>query len=140
VSYLLDTHVVSELRKGPRCDAGVAAWLVRVSDEELFVSVLVLGEIRRGIEGLRRKDARQARAIERWLDGLTETFAERVLAVTPQVAAEWGRLSAERPLPTIDGLLAATAHVHGLTLVSRDLRGVARTGVAILNPFAARAG
>ncbi len=138
MSFLLDTNVVSELRKGPRCDAGVAAWLMRVSDDELFVSVLVLGEIRRGIEALRRKDAPQARALERWLDGLTATFAERVLPVTPRVAEEWGRLGAERTLPTIDGLLAATARVHRLTLVSRDLRGVAGTEVPVFNPFTGR--
>jgi hypothetical protein len=139
VSFLLDTNVISELRKGPRCHPAVAGWLMRVSDEELFVSVLVLGEVRYGIEKLRRSDAPQARALERWLIGLTTVFSERVLPVTHEIAQEWGRLAGKRSLPTVDGLLAATARVHGLTLVSRDLRGVAGTEASVFDPFVGRA-
>lgn len=135
--YLLDTNVASETRKGQRIDAGVLAWLQAVEDADLFLSVLVLGEIRKGVERVRSSDAPKALALERWLAGLEQKYGERVLPVTAAVADQWGRLSAIRPLSTVDGLLAATALVHDLTLVTRDVSAVAHTGVKWLNPFAA---
>jgi predicted nucleic acid-binding protein len=135
VSFLLDTNVVSELRKRERCDKGVAAWMASVDSESLFLSVLVLGEIRRGIERIRRRDAAAAEALEHWLHRLVAGHAEQILPVDRAVAETWGRLDAAGSLPTVDGLLAATALVHGLTLVSRNLRDFARTGVDCLNPF-----
>ena len=97
MKYLVDTNVISEIRKGNRCNPGVSAWYATVTDGDLFLSVLVLGEIRKGLE--------------------------------------WGCLNAIRPVPVIDGLLAATAKVHGLTLVTRNEADVAGLGAAVLNPF-----
>jgi len=133
--YLLDTNVASEARKRRRANPNVLAWLDSIEDSELFLSVLVLGEIRKGVEQVRQADPRRARALERWLDGLERTFADRLLPVSAAIADQWGRLSAIRPISTVDGLLAATALVHGMTLVTRNVRHVAHTGVKLLNPF-----
>ena len=135
--FLLDTNVASERRKGPRINPGVAAWYESVEDTDLFLSVLVLGEIRKGIERARPNDPAKARALERWLVGLEQKFGDRVLPVTPVVADQWGRLCAIRLISTVDGLLAATALVHDLTLVTRNVSDVAHTGVNLVNPFAA---
>jgi predicted nucleic acid-binding protein len=136
VSYLLDTNVLSELRKGPRCHARVSTWLSSVADEDLYVSVLVVGEIRRGIEVIRGRDACQAGRLEGWLAGLVRDHASRILPIDRPVAEEWGRLAAIRSASVIDALLAATARAHGLTLVTRNLGDVSWTGVSCLNPFA----
>jgi toxin FitB len=135
VSWLLDTNVLSELRKGTRADPGVRAWFEKADGTELFTSVLVLGEVRRGIEQVRRRDSRAALALEQWLLRLTETFGARVLPVDAAVADRWGALNVPDPVPTVDGLLAATALVHELTLVTRNLRDVERTGVRAVDPF-----
>lgn len=134
MSFLVDTNVWSELRKRRR-DHGVAAWFAGVADEDIFLSVLVAGEIRRGVEKVRARDPRQAASLERWLLGVLRDCAERILPVSQEVADEWGRLSSRRTLPAIDGLLAATARVHGLTLVTRNVRQLAGTGIPLLNPF-----
>ena len=135
MAYLLDTNVVSELRKKaphPR----VAAWHATHSQAVVYLSTLVVGEIRRGIDRLRPRDPKQADILERWLSGLTASYRERLLPVTAQVAEEWGRMSAAtQPPPIIDGLMAATAAVHSLTLVTRNVADVARTGVPVVNPF-----
>ena len=133
--YLLDTNVASETRKGKRTNPGVLAWLESVEDADLFLSVLVAGEIRRGVEQARPKDPVKARALEAWLSGLEQKYGDRVLPVTTGVADQWGRLNAIRPISTVDGLLAATALVHDLTLVTRNVTDVAHTGVKLLNPF-----
>ncbi len=135
MSYLVDTNVLSELRKGRRCDPKVLRWFAAVAEEDVFLSVLVVGEIRRGIERIRRRDARSARALDGWLRKLVAGHRERVLPVDETVAEEWGRLSVPDPMPVVDGLLAATARVHGLTLATRNVRDVARTGVSCVNPF-----
>lgn len=134
MSYLLDTSVISEIRK-PRADARVMAWFDGIEGGELFLSVLVVGEIRQGIERLRGRDKERAGQLDAWLDELKEVFRNRVLAVSHEVAEEWGRLNAIRSLPVIDGLLAATASVHGLTLVTRNVSDLRGTGVALLDPF-----
>ena len=136
MSYLLDSNVVSELRKRARADSRVRAWFAGVDDAELFLSVLTLGEIRRGIDSIQRRDRPRALALNRWFHGLVTGYEARVLLVDHRVAEEWGRMNAVVTLPVIDSLLAATARVHGLTLVTRNTRDVARTGVAYLNPFA----
>ena len=133
--YLLDTNVVSEAHKGKRADPGVLAWLESVEDSELFLSVLVIGEIRSGIERARQRDLPKAQALERWLDGLERKYADRVLPVTAPIADQWGRLCAIRPISTVDGLLAASALVHDLTLVTRNTSDVDHTVVKLLNPF-----
>src|ERR1019366_9379157 len=120
---LLDTNVLSELRKEQRCDAGVRRWFQETAEEELFISVVVLGEIRHGIERIRLRDPSQARALEKWLLWIATEFADRLLPVDEKVADQWGRLGLRQPVPTIDAFLAATALVHVLTVVSRDEEG-----------------
>ena len=127
--------MVSELRKGRRCDPGVAAWFAERLDEELFLSVLVVGELRLGIERLRRRDPEGARALDRWLGRLMRDFAERILPVDIAVAEAWALSGADRPLPPIDALLGATAQVHGLTVATRNEKDISRTGAPWVNPF-----
>ena len=134
VSFLLDTNVISEARR-PRGDANVKAWLASVPADNLYLSVLVVGEIRGGIERLRRRDPVRADAYEGWLATLRRDYADRLLPVTAEVADEWGRMNVSDPVPVVDGLLAATAKVKGLTLVTRSTADVERSGVRILNPF-----
>ena len=135
MSYLLDSNIVSELRKRERADAGVRQWLAGVDDAELFLSVLTVGELRRGIESIHRRDRARALALNRWFHALVTEYKERILLVDQKVTEEWGRMNAVATLPAIDSLLAATAHVHGLTLVTRNTKDVTRTGVPYLNPF-----
>jgi hypothetical protein len=135
VSLLLDTNVVSELRKGSRANPRVRDWLEGIADEEIHLSVLVIGELRRGIELVRRRDARQAIALERWLGRVVNDHADRILPVDHRVAEEWGRLSARRPASVVDTTMAATALAHGLILVTRNVRDVGWTGASCVNPF-----
>lgn len=135
MTYLLDTNVISEIRKRDRCDGNVAAWWASVSSDDLFLSPLVIGEIRKGVELLRARDPNQADALDRWLAEITAAFAERLVSIDQAIADEWGRMSALRPVPVIDGLLAATAKTNGLTLVTRNEADVAGLGAQVLNPF-----
>ena len=135
VKYLLDTNVISEERKKARMSPVFRAWRDGVDDQELCLSVLVIGEVRRGIEALRRRDQLQAAALDGWFQNLQVMYAPRILPVGVQVADLWGRLQVPNPLPEVDGLLAATAIVHGLTLVTRNFKGVQATGCQCLNPF-----
>ena len=137
MSFLLDTNVISELRKGPRCDPHVKSWFQSVDDADLFLSVLVIGELRVGIERIRRRDPQGATALENWLTTLVADFGQRILSVDYAVADQWGRMNAAAPLSTIDSLLAATAKIHGLILVTRNVKDVQNTGAQILNPFTA---
>ena len=132
--YLLDTCVISELRK-PRCDPAVSSWMAGVQPDEVFLSVLTLGEIRRGIELHRAKDAKASGALERWLLGLETHYADRILPVTAAIADHWGRLSIQQPLPVSDGLIAATALEHRLTVVTHNNKDFLRSGVNLLDPF-----
>jgi predicted nucleic acid-binding protein len=135
VSLLLDTNVLSELRKGERANALLLDWFNDVADEEIHLSVLAIGEIRRGVESVRKRDGAQAAALERWLTRLIATHAERIVLVDSRVADQWGRLAAIRTGSVIDTLMAATALVHGLVLVTRNVKDVAWTGVSYLDPF-----
>ncbi len=137
MSYLVDTNVVSELRKGWRCNPGVASWFAEVSSTEIYLSALTVGEIRKGIENIRRRDQPTAEALEAWLRDLVAAHSDRILPVDESVAEQWGRFNVPDPLPVLDSLLAATASVHGLTLVTRNVKHVERTGVDCLNPFSA---
>jgi predicted nucleic acid-binding protein len=135
VSFLLDTNVVSELRKSAP-HPHVLTWQRRHAHADAYISTLVVGEIRQGIERMRHRDPKHGDALERWLDGLVRAYQDRILPVTIEVAQQWGRLNVPpQPPPIIDGLMAATAMVHRLTLVTRTIADVARTGVALLNPF-----
>jgi predicted nucleic acid-binding protein len=133
--FLLDTNVVSELRKGERANARVLTWLEPLDGRDLFLSVLVAGELRQGVERLRLRDAVQAETLDRWLRRLVEDYASRLLPVDERVAELWGRLNVPDPMPAVDGLLAATAIVHDLTLVTRNVKHVERSGARLLNPF-----
>jgi predicted nucleic acid-binding protein len=135
MAYLVDTNVLSELRKGERCDAGVAAWFARAGDHEIFLSVLVMGELQRGVDRIRRRDVRGGDALGRWLEHLMITYADRILPVTLPIARLWGSFGVPDPVPTVDGLLAATAQHHGLVFVTRNEKDVVATGVRVLNPF-----
>jgi predicted nucleic acid-binding protein len=137
VSWLIDTNVLSELRKGPRGAPAVRRWFEAHVGEEHFTSVLVMGEIRRGIESKRRRDPEGAGALDAWASRLEADFASRILPIDAVVAERWGRLNVPDPLPAVDGLLAATALVHDLSVVSRNVRDFARAGVRVLDPFEA---
>jgi predicted nucleic acid-binding protein len=128
---------VSELRKGARANKSVLHWFEAVEPNDLYVSVLVLGELQHGVESVRRRDPRSAIHLERWLKRLAEDYAERLLPVDAAVAELWGRLNVPDPLPAVDSLMAATALVHDLTFVTRDQRDIRGTGVATINPFTA---
>ena len=137
MSYLLDTNVISELRKGERADANVRAWFSGCADEEIYLSVLTIGEIRRGVESVRRRDPDSAAALDSWLVRLGEAHRDRILPVDRAIAEEWGRLNVPDPPPVVDGLLAATAKAAGLTFVTRNVADVEGTGVQLVDPFAA---
>jgi hypothetical protein len=134
--YLLDTNVISELRKGNRCNSGVRDWFAAVDSEAIYLSPLVIGELRRGIERIRRRDPASAQRLEAWLKRLKSQYRHRILAITEDVAELWGQFGIEQPVPPIDGLLAATALYHDLTLVTRNADDVARTPARVVNPFA----
>jgi predicted nucleic acid-binding protein len=134
MTYLLDTNVISELRKRSP-DPRVLAWYNSVSSAEIFISALSIGEIRQGIERLRRKDPGRADLLEQWLGGLRLTYRDHIVDVDAGTAEEWGRMNVPDPLPVIDGLLAATARAHGWTLVTRNTADLARTGITLLDPF-----
>jgi predicted nucleic acid-binding protein len=134
VKYLLDTNVLSEARR-LRGNEGVERWISSTPASELYLSVLVVGEIRRGIERLKRRDPDQAEIYEAWLGTVLHDYADRVLPVDAETADEWGRMSMPDPVPVVDGLMAATAKVRGMTFVTRNTADVERTGVRVLNPF-----
>ncbi len=134
--YLVDTNVISEIRKGGRGDARVAAWYAAARDDDLFISVLVVGEIRKGVEHIRPREPQKADTLERWLAELLHSFAERILPIDSRIADVWGQINAVRRVPVFDGLLAATARAHDMTLVTRNTSDVAGVGARLLNPFA----
>ena len=135
MSFVLDTNVISEPRKRARADAGVMRWFDAVETDDLYISVLVIGEIRQGIEGLRRRDPIQAGHLESWLSGLRRDYADRILPIDLEAAEEWGRMNVPDPISTRDGLMAATARVRNMTFVTRNTSDVASTGTRLLNPF-----
>ena len=135
MSFLLDTNVVSEIQKKAP-DRGVATWFASVPADKLFLSVLVVGEIRQGITRLVRRDPAQAEIFERWLSQLGDGYGDRIVPITVRIAEAWGRLNVPDPVPVVDGLLAATALVHDWTLVTRNVNDVTSTGVRLLDPFA----
>jgi len=137
VKFLLDTDIISEIRKRDRADPNVARWVARTPVGEIGTSVIVLAEIRRGIELKRRRDPERAKSLDRWFAQMRTRLADRGLPVDEPVAEAWARLAVPNPLPLIDGLLAATAKVYGLTLVTRNVADIARSGVPFLDPFCA---
>lgn len=132
--FLIDTNVVSEIRKA-RPDPGVISWFDGVPESSIHVSVLVIGEIRAGIERLRRRDAASADVYDVWLTTLRDDYRDRIIGIDKAVAECWGTLNVPNPVAVVDGLMAATALVHRMTLVTRNVADVARTGADLVNPF-----
>lgn len=135
MKFLLDTNIISEIRKTGRAHPNVIAWVNATDVRDMGTSVVVLAEIRRGIELKRRHDPLQAQALDTWFEKMRSGLADRVLPVDEAIADQWARLNVPDPLPFMDGLLAATAIVRDLTLVTRNIADVKRTGVKLLDPF-----
>ena len=135
MNYLIDTNVLSELRKRERAHPLVVDWFQRRKSQEVFLSVLTLGELRRGVERLHRRDPKTAHVISTWVDRIPDRFQDRILDVDQAVTEQWGRLGVLDSLPDVDGLIAATALVHDLVVVTRNVKHIAPTGVRHVNPF-----
>jgi toxin FitB len=134
--FLLDTVVISEFRKSPRRrNRNVVQWIGRVRSQHLFVSVLTVGEIERGIEQQRQTDPAFSKKLSAWLDMVLRAYEGRILPVTVAVARRWGRLSYRIGNKGLDLAIAATALEHGLTVATRNVSDFAPTGVAVVNPF-----
>jgi toxin FitB len=132
--FLLDTVIISELRK-KRPDAGVLRWISGQQDSQLFLSVVTLGEIERGIEKQRGVAPEFAEELATWVEHLTSLYADRILPITPNIARVWGRLSARIGNEGADLLIAATGLSHGLTVVTRNTSHFEPAGVSVINPF-----
>lgn len=136
--YLIDTDVISEVRKGVRSNAGVRAFLTRANAEgaDLYLSVVTIGELRQGVERIRhRGDEPQARLLDRWLQQLTSDYSDRILSIDEEIAHVWGRLRVPDPENALDKQIAATALIHDLEVVSRNVAHYVPTGVRVKNPF-----
>jgi toxin FitB len=134
LQYLLDTNVLSETRK-KQANERVISFLSAAEPSALYISVLSLGELRKGVALKMRTDADAAKHLGTWVDGLEFSFAERILGIDAPIARQWGELSAQRSRPVVDTLLAATALVHKLTLVTRNVGDVDDLGVKLLDPW-----
>ena len=133
--FLVDTNVISEIRKGPRADVGVIGFLSD-PDNEIFLPVQVVGELRRGVQNVMRKgDAVQARMLETWFQRILEEFSKRILIFDLDCAQTWGRLAGFNEQNLIDKQIAAIAIVYDLTLVTRNTSHFSGIGVRLLNPF-----
>lgn len=137
--YLLDTNVLSETRR-KQADKRVLGFLSTAEPSALFISVLTLGELRKGVAIKKRADPGSAARIAAWVDGLELSFADRILGIDAATAKLWGDLSAERPRPVVDTLLAATAVTHDLTFVTRNIEDVRGIQVNVLNPWEGKQG
>ena len=134
--YLLDTNIVSELRK-PRPHGGVVAWLNQQEDEQLVLSAVTMGELQAGIERTRRQDSAKAAEIELWAEQLADSY--QILPMDTVCFREWGRIMDRKPDELLeDAMIAATARVHGLIVATRNEADFKRLDVEILNPFKAR--
>ena len=133
--YLLDTNFISELRKGDRANRGVLAWAMSHDSSLWALSVITIGEIRKGIEDLRRRDIQQAHSIEVWLDTIYEEFSESIIPVSVEIADRWGRIMSTNNLPPSDMLLAATAIELGLTVMTRNTADFEGSGATFHNPW-----
>jgi len=138
--YLLDTNIISELRKAPTCDPKLLKWAKSTASEQHFLSLLTFGEIRKGIEILRRRSPQQCNAFENWLLQLQQQYRDNVLPLSESVINRWGHLMATRTFPVIDGILAATALTFDLTLATRNIDDFAGSGVDLVNPFESTTG
>jgi len=136
--YLLDTNVISEARKREKANSGVRKFFRKVSrsDTEVYLSVVTVGELRRGVELVRhRGDSAQADLLETWLQTVLSGYAQNILSVDEEIGQVWGRLRVPHAEHVLDKLIAATALIHDLTVVTRNIDDFAGTGVRLLNPF-----
>ncbi len=136
--YLVDTNVISEARKRSKANAGVRAFFKQAIESEtrLFISVVTVGELRRGVESIRRRgDVRQTNQLEKWLDALMTEYQDHILDINQDIAQLWGRLRAPHPENALDKQIAATALIYGLTVVTRNHKDFVKTGARVLNPF-----
>ncbi len=136
--YLIDTNIISEARKKSKADRGVRSFFGRVNREQasVFISVVTLGELRRGVELIRhRGDARQSNQLEQWLNELIADYQDHILDINRDIAQLWGRLRVPNQENTLDKQIAATALIYDLTVVTRNHKDFLRTGVRLLNPF-----
>ncbi len=136
--YLVDTNVISEVRRRDRADKGVLSFFRNAAEDDvdLYLSVVTIGELRRGVEIIRhRGDKPQATRLENWLDGALREFGQNILAVDQEIGQLWGRLRVPHPEHLLDKLIAATALIHDLTVVTRNVDDFAGTGARVLNPF-----
>ena len=136
--YLLDTNVISEIRKGERANAGVRAFFQQAiaNQEKLFLSVVTIGELRRGIELIRyRNDHPQAQQLEQWLDTILSQYRDYIIDIDSDITQLWGRLRVPHHEHELDKLIAATAILYDLTVVTRNVQDFAGTGTHLLNPF-----
>jgi hypothetical protein len=136
--YLIDTNVISEVRKRERANKGVRAFFRQAARQEtdLYLSVVTVGELRRGVELIQhRGDHAQAAILATWLESVLCEFAQHILSVDEEIGQTWGRLRAPHPEHALDKLIAATALIHDLTVVTRNVEDFAGTGVRLLNPF-----
>jgi toxin FitB len=136
--YLIDTNVISEARKRERANGGVRKFFRQAakSDTGVYLSVVTVGELRRGVELIRyRGDIRQADLLDAWLQTVLSEYAQNILAVDEDVGQVWGRLRVPHAEHVLDKLIAATALIHDLTVVTRNVDDFAGTGVRLLNPF-----
>jgi toxin FitB len=136
--YLIDTNVISELRKKEKAHPGVVAFFLKAAsqNESLYLSVVTIGELRRGVELIRRRgDTAQAALLEAWLQAKLEGFVDRILSFDTDAAQVWGRLRVPDPAHELDKQIAATALVNDLTVVTRNTADFANTGVRLMNPF-----
>lgn len=134
--YLIDTNVISEARKGAKANAGVKTFFKESNIDDLYLSVLTIGEIRRGLENIRhRGDFPQAKKLDKWLAVVLSEYSDRVLAFDEACAQVWGRLMSPHPQHSIDKQIAAIALIHDLTVVTRNVDDFRGTGVEIFNPF-----
>jgi predicted nucleic acid-binding protein len=138
--YLVDTNVISEARKRSKGNRGVRAFFEQAIEDEtpLFISVVTVGELRRGVESIRhRGDVRQANQLDKWLVALLTEYQDHILDIDQDIAQLWGRLRAPHPENALDKLIAATALIYELTNVTRNDKDFVKTGVPVLNPFTA---
>jgi toxin FitB len=137
--YLVDTDVISEARKGEQGNAGVRAFFSRARQEgaDLYLSAVTIGELRQGVERIRyRGDKSQAQRLEQWLLRVTSAYADRILPLDEETAHVWGRLRVPNPEDPLDKQIAATALIHDLVVISRNVAHYGPTGVRVMNPFA----
>lgn len=135
MNYLLDTNVLSELRKRDRADRNVVGWFRQRQAQELFLSVLTVGELRHGVERIRRRDPSSAVSIDQWLNRTVQEFRDRIIDVDRAVAERWGLMGIPDPIPDVDGLIAATALERNLVVVTRNTKHMERTGAPHIDPF-----